>query len=241
MKRLFLVFMMLLGVSVLNAQTFKFYYEDEEISDLVQIMVSEDDGGMRMDFFDIENISSSEVAFKVQIIKQKLAEGANVEMCFSGNCLTDTISGIQTLVAGDTMKHQFDLQYTFEDDMVSTVVVNLLDTNDETLQSFTVNYIAEAGLNTLAQTGERVALSLFAEPNPATTRTTVSYSVPAKYQTAQLVLRNSLGSVVRQSSVKTGISSKYTMNVSSLPNGVYFYSIVVGGKNLITKKLIVKH
>ncbi len=239
MKKVFLVLMMVLGVSLVNAQTFKFYYEGEEISDNVQIEVTEDDMGMRMDFFDIANITSSEVTFKVQLVKQKMADGADVLMCFGTNCLTDTISDTQTLAAGDTMKHHFDLQYTFDEDMISTVKVNFLSENDELLGSFIVNYTVESGLNTLAN--HKVALSLTAQPNPVTSRTIVSCSVPNDYQNAELVVRNSLGSVVKRSSIKTGTLVKHVMNVSTLPNGVYFYSIVAGGKNLVTKKLVVKH
>ncbi|MBP3253417.1 MAG: T9SS type A sorting domain-containing protein [Bacteroidales bacterium] len=239
MKNIGLFLAAILGIFAVNAQTFKFYYQDEEIKESVNIVPQE--GGMSTDFFDIENISGKDVTFKVQIVKKLLAEGATISMCFGDQCLTDTISQKQTLEAGGKMEHHFDLQYIYGKEIISTVVVNMLDENDALLQSFTVNYGKDNDINCVAQNEKSVQLSAVAQPNPAANFTTFTYSVPAKYTKANLVVRNALGSVVNKTPVKVGSTGKITMNTSELANGVYFYSITSDGVTLVTKKLIIKH
>jgi len=77
-------------------------------------------------------------------------------------------------------------------------------------------------------------------PNPASHFTSFEYNIPASINSARLIIRNMLGVEV-ENQVFDDQSGKKSINVSNLASGVYFYSIVVDGKLVQTKKLIVKH
>ncbi len=72
-------------------------------------------------------------------------------------------------------------------------------------------------------------------PNPAKTVTYVDVSF-SSFE-AQLVLSNVLGEVI--SIQKIPHSGTYSIDVTNIPEGVYFYTLEAG-KNKITKKLTVK-
>ncbi|MBO6117238.1 MAG: T9SS type A sorting domain-containing protein [Bacteroidales bacterium] len=239
MKKIYVFLTALLSICMLNAQTFKFYYKDAEIKDNVEIVPQA--GGSSTDFIDIENITSQDITFKVQIVKEKMAENADVMMCFGEDCLAVTTSPAKTLKANERMSNHFDLVYNYVDDVQSEVRVNMLTEDEQLIQTFLVKYVRSTAAINSVQNDKNVLLSAVAQPNPATNAVSVAYSVPAKYQTAQLIVRNSLGSVIKAQNVKVGVNGKVTLNVSELANGVYFYSIVSEGATLITKKLIVKH
>ena len=56
---------------------------------------------------------------------------------------------------------------------------------------------------------------------------------------ASVNIVNLLGSVVKHADLMAG-SDKVSIDVSDLPQGVYFYSVVADGNIIQTKKLIVK-
>ena len=77
-------------------------------------------------------------------------------------------------------------------------------------------------------------------PNPASTSTTISYYLNQPASDLTLTVYNSLGQVLNQmekSSQGTGLQ-EYTLNTSSFPSNVYFYSLYVDGK-LATGKMVV--
>jgi len=77
-------------------------------------------------------------------------------------------------------------------------------------------------------------------PNPANQQTGISFQLPSPSSEARIMLRNLLGSVVKEIKVN-GSANKVSINTSDLNNGLYFYSILFENKILSTKKLIVKH
>lgn len=77
-------------------------------------------------------------------------------------------------------------------------------------------------------------------PNPANQQTGINFQLPSPNSEARILLRNLLGSVVKEIKV-TGAENKVSINTSDLNNGLYFYSILFENKIWSTKKLIVKH
>jgi hypothetical protein len=87
----------------------------------------------------------------------------------------------------------------------------------------------------IGNAGSNAALSAY--PNPASAKVTVDFSV-AGNATAKVVLRNILGETVNEIAATAG---KVTFDVSQLNAGIYFYSLVVNGESVATKKLVVRH
>jgi hypothetical protein len=78
-----------------------------------------------------------------------------------------------------------------------------------------------------------------AYPNPANNMVSFSYSGPQN-SGSKLIVRNILGSVVREADI-AGTSGKLSLNTSELAEGVYFYSFIVNGNSLVTRKLVIRH
>lgn len=79
-----------------------------------------------------------------------------------------------------------------------------------------------------------VELSVY--PNPANAILTIEVS--AVYSGSALKIYNVLGEEIVSRTINTG---KNSINIESLPNGVYFYALLKDGELMETKKLIVKH
>ena len=75
--------------------------------------------------------------------------------------------------------------------------------------------------------------------NPASNISSVSYSVNAKMD-ARLLVTNMLGSKVREIKLNDK-ENTLTFSVKDLKQGVYVYSLVVDGKILSSKRLVVTH
>jgi hypothetical protein len=78
-------------------------------------------------------------------------------------------------------------------------------------------------------------------PNPVTGITRISYSVPAGSNRAQLLLTNKLGERVKIIAVAASSSGTVDINTTMLSSGSYNYSLVVDGKAVETKTMVVVH
>ncbi len=77
-------------------------------------------------------------------------------------------------------------------------------------------------------------------PNPASAYASIDYQLARNTDKAKIVLCNVLGNVVGE---YTLIRDAKTLHISTLElnSGVYFYTLSVDGKSLVTRKLIIKH
>lgn len=77
-------------------------------------------------------------------------------------------------------------------------------------------------------------------PNPASAFASIDYHLGNEANSAKIILCNVLGSVVGEYML---VKDARKLNISTidLSSGVYFYSLYVDGKNLVTRKLIIKH
>lgn len=77
-------------------------------------------------------------------------------------------------------------------------------------------------------------------PNPASQVAHFEYNLPASSGVAQMIIRNMLGVEIENMNFESR-SGKKAIDVSSYPSGIYFYTLIVDGKAIQSKKLIVKH
>jgi len=76
-------------------------------------------------------------------------------------------------------------------------------------------------------------------PNPADQF--VEFSIdPVRYKGAQVVITDLLGHTVRSKAFSMG-EAKLRLNIADLKGGIYMYTLVVGGKAVETRKLVVSH
>ncbi|MEP6466058.1 MAG: tail fiber domain-containing protein [Parafilimonas sp.] len=74
-------------------------------------------------------------------------------------------------------------------------------------------------------------------PNPFTSSTTISYSIPQKYSSAKIVVTDKNGAALKQFSLSAGNGS-VTINASTLSSGVYQYALFVDGRMIDSKQMI---
>jgi hypothetical protein len=90
---------------------------------------------------------------------------------------------------------------------------------------------------TASPTALKTSLLIQNAPNPAKTSTRIAYQLPEGLSPAQLLLTDGAGKILRNLSLTT--SGTIDLNVGTLRNGMYNYSLVVAGTVLETKRLTV--
>lgn len=76
-------------------------------------------------------------------------------------------------------------------------------------------------------------------PNPFQHSTIIEYAVPANVRAAKIIVTDMAGTVVYQQNIATG-KGKTAFNGSLLSAGTYQYSLVMDGKTVETKKMILQ-
>lgn len=241
MKKLYILFALAIGFAFgLKAQTIEFSNEGTVIDDTVKFDIST--GDFRTDFVHFKNITTESKTVIVQLHRMQLAADADLLMCFNGNCLLDTISTTPLVLAPNVEYDQFDLQYIYANKQTTIGKINILDASTmQVLQSFVAKYYDSTLVSLPKQVKPHFALSLDVYPNPVSNNATINYTLPSNYSNGQIVVRNMIGSTVKSTEIKSGVSGKYQFSTMELANGVYFYSIIGNGKTISTKKMVVKH
>ena len=134
--------------------------------------------------------------------------------------------GFHSLFSPCTLLGTRVIRYTFWD-----------NTNSNDSASVVVNYhITNVGFS------ENKSNSFYfssPHPNPSFGSSVVNYEFPARTK-AQLKIYNIAGSVVKEISAEE-LAGKLLIETENMPNGIYFCSMVVNGKVIGTKKLIVSN
>jgi len=75
-------------------------------------------------------------------------------------------------------------------------------------------------------------------PNPFNSTTKINYTLPQKFTTAQILITDKNGKTLKQQSISG--SGKGTMNVdaSTLVAGAYNYSLIVDGRVISSKQMV---
>jgi hypothetical protein len=108
--------------------------------------------------------------------------------------------------------------------------------SDTLYLTFTYDFYSATGINEI--TSSKSFLN-FSGPNPANNFTSISYNIPQQKE-AKIVVTNLLGKKVNEFFLN-GKSSSLQISLADIVSGIYLYSLVVDGKIVSTKKLIVAH
>jgi hypothetical protein len=77
-------------------------------------------------------------------------------------------------------------------------------------------------------------------PNPFTNITSIKYKIPTSSKNAQLIMTDNSGKTVKQITLNPG-TNIVNIDASTLSSGTYNYALVIGGKLVESKKMIVTH
>lgn len=77
-------------------------------------------------------------------------------------------------------------------------------------------------------------------PNPFANTTSIHYNISANFKTAQIIITDNSGKTIKQVQLNTTGKGVVNINASNLSNGTYNYSLIVDGKIIESKKMVVE-
>ncbi len=74
-------------------------------------------------------------------------------------------------------------------------------------------------------------------PNPFRNTTTIKYTLPSKFTSAQIIITDKNGKQLRQFNISDSGNGVLHVDASALSSGIYYYSLVIDGKIDTTKQM----
>ena len=75
-------------------------------------------------------------------------------------------------------------------------------------------------------------------PNPFKNSTSIHYTLPQKFSTAQIIITDNSGKIIKQLNVSGTGKGAINIDAATLSAGVYNYSLVIDGKMISTKQMM---
>lgn len=188
----------------------------------------------------MKNISSSKQDIKVERIDKVLPNAQKAYFCFAGFCYPSDVTVSPeplSLLPGATdpnFSAHINPNMTTGNSVVYYKFFTVANPND-TVGIYVQTRLWHAGINDNASAAEMG----LAYPNPANNMLSIDCRIPDGAK-ATLVLKNILGATVREL-LLTSETDKVRMEVADLPEGIYFYVLSADGKNISTRKLMIRH
>ncbi|HVX26975.1 MAG TPA: tail fiber domain-containing protein, partial [Parafilimonas sp.] len=90
-----------------------------------------------------------------------------------------------------------------------------------------------------AQVATLTSAALFQNaPNPYKNNTTIQYNLPAKFSSAQIVVTDNSGKTLKQINISGAGKGSININASTLAAGTYNYSLMIDGRLIDTKQMV---
>jgi hypothetical protein len=195
-------------------------------------------GNLIVAYFNVTNNSGKSIDVLCKKVEVSLHAGTVVTFCWASNCYPPTTfvsPSAATIEPGATNTEftgDYDPQGTPGESLIRFVWFDQTNPTD----SVCVNVLYKAFPLGIEPAGKATAT---AYPNPASSLVNFNYNLQDN-PGATLIIRNLLGSPVKEAFL-TETSGKTMVEVGDLPEGIYFYSVVVNGTTTSTKKLIIRH
>jgi hypothetical protein len=190
----------------------------------------------------IKNTSGELMRLAVSIADSELAASQDVSLCYNGNCLDASGNNLDiiTLLPGTTT-NDLELRFTAGLDESESSIKYLFVDIDHPKEAIThtFNYkVRTAAPNGIMYTGKGISVSN-AYPNPVTDLATIDFSMESAFKDAKIIFYNVLGDKVLDVPLNQ-FDSNIKIPTDNLKVGVYFYTLYLENKGMVTKKLIVR-
>ncbi len=189
----------------------------------------------------VKNINTIPVSVKVRKYDLSLMANTTSNICWGPSCyppfVFDTPEAV--LLASGATDNSFRGDYVHGGVQGSSRVrftVYNVDNPNDTL-SFVVNFtVGYVGIGDVVINTPEISN---AYPNPASGNVNFDYNLPASAKNAEIKVTNLLGTVIEEIALEK-TEGKASLNVSSLKNGIYFYSLMINNSATTTRKFVVK-
>jgi len=199
--------------------------------------------------FRIQNVTSVGIKYRVEriLLTAPICSGSDVYYCATGLCFppdpaTSHLSGFDSIYANQILPAgpgTYGIDAHFDVGAVccsEDVVYKVYSVNNPTdFVIVTLRYQCAIGIN---DTDANVGATLTAYPNPADSWVFVKYDVGRKTENNKIVMYDMLGKVVKEIALmhNQGVEKLY---VADMVLGIYFYSLVLDEKVILTQKIII--
>ena len=78
------------------------------------------------------------------------------------------------------------------------------------------------------------------QPNPTASSTTIKYFVPEQTLKAVIKITNANSREIKSINISQKSNGQIILQTNDLTAGTYFYSLIIDGKNIDTKKMILR-
>lgn len=200
----------------------------------------------------IKNASSNSMVVFIREIEKSLAPDHGMNVCFAGQCnpspqgvLLNKRTDTTRIASGATLTgpaEDLHIQY-FPNNKngVSNVKFRIENFNNDR-DFFDLHFkVTTTNTVSIAKTLSRPQADLSnAYPNPASGTTEIKYQLPPHHKRAYLNVYDVLGKEVHREEIEDP-SGKIGLNVRNYNSGLYFYSLTVDDKKILTRRLIVNN
>lgn len=244
MKKILLLFFAFVGISALvQAQSIVVKNTDgNDISNTEVEKAGMPNATLKYNML-INNVTTGRISVKVKKVEEVIFPGSVNSFCFAGNCYPPFVfvsEDVMNIEAGEsTVLGDFYGEYEAQGgEGISTITYVIFNVGDETDTAYVkVNY------NTI-----QTSVPSFVEdrnfrfsdpfPNPASNVASFNFTLPGSGE-ATFVLRSITGSLIREERI-SGFQGRFRLDVSSLPEGIYLYSVIHDNQLKVTRKLVVR-
>ena len=241
MKKLILFSSIILLALTASSQSFSILNSLKQNISNSNITITGDVNSIIYAYLYIVNNTTDSSICKLKKIETNVLVNTTNSFCFNGQCYPPYffVSPVtMTLQAGDTSNSLgFSGDYTpggiVGSSVITYVVYNDANHNDSTY--VVVTYQADAASISKPDIS-RIDFSN-PYPNPVTSQTKINYNIPESFNKATLILRNLIGTQVKEYIIDNP-QGKILLDLTDINEGIYFYSLIIDGNVILTRKLI---
>jgi hypothetical protein len=215
--------------------------ENNITNDTLVVVGAPDEDILKARIF-LHNNHNSDLQVWVRKIEDDLLPGTYASFCWNNFCFTPDVFEVEnplTLGSGQTSgDDDFYGEYRPQGQSgTSYVTFEFFSRNSvfETV-SITVKYTTQAASSPFFGAGQATLSA--PSPNPASNFANFSYEIPFGASQATMVVRDLTGRVVLEVPLNVD-DNRFQLNTSGLSNGIFLYSLVVDGKTVTTRRLMV--
>lgn len=246
MKKILFFLLVTFAVALGSAQNIRLHYDGNLFGNNDTLLLFSS-AGSNVYYIDIENTTSSAIQLLVNInIITAVSDLQQFNYCIGEGCFDGDMLPFDAceIAAGTILSSEehglraFHINYdSGESQGISLVKFNFYDHNNpETITSLYVKIESSVGIND----SEIFIYNFLAHPNPANSETTIQYKTNLTNAGAAYInIRNLAGKTLIKIPVDLS-DGKVTIPLNDLSSGIYFYSLEVFERTLVTKKLIIK-
>ena len=192
----------------------------------------------------LKNDTQKHVDFYLRGISDGIGSFQKIELCYGEDCfdLNKNLKGIYfTLAPGESTQ---DLKFKFATGLTSSSgnfdILFALNNNPRDLHKVHVAYAVSESNTSKTELNSFNGISLGnISPNPVENQANIDYRILDDGIQASITISDVLGSPLKTFNLDQQVN-KVSFSAIDFRAGIYFYTLQVNGKNIVTKKFVVK-